>query len=229
MCHTHPCIGRSLGPFSIDERVEMARGASARSNATTAVLFDATRTCLENEGPEVSIHRIAEVSGVSVGGIYYHYPSRSALLAATGVDCFARFAAWAHSELDNVDDPALRVSIFGRRFTRMPDTHHSYAVTIWHTQRFIWGDEYRSSEEGYLETDVREGIERGQFAADLVPARISAAIGMMLHFLSLRLLNPRLPAKDGDDLVEVALIALGTDAESARDLAHRRLPRRPAL
>lgn len=192
-------------------------------------LVQAARHCVALEGPEVSVHDVAREAGVSVGTVYNHFESKSDLLAAAGVRSFVDFSNWAEPVLARIDDPATRLATFGRMMTRMPDSHPEHARVLWHTQRYVWGPKYRESEEGELEKDVREGIESGRFDAYNMDAKVISILGTVLHFIGLRILNPKLPAKAGDDVIEVVLGILGLSQGEAHDISHTKLPRRPAV
>jgi hypothetical protein len=97
------------------------------------------------------------------------------------------------------------------------------------TQRFVWGPKYRESEEGELERDVREGIEVGRFDPYLMEAKITTILGAMLHFIGLRILHPRIPAKAGDDVIEIVMGVLGLSSKEAHEISHCKLPRRPPV
>jgi AcrR family transcriptional regulator len=60
------------------------RTQQARREATIAKLLDATIECLISFGyRDTSIGRICDRAGISHGGLFRHFPSRTALLAAT--------------------------------------------------------------------------------------------------------------------------------------------------
>ncbi len=210
----------------------MSRSGYSRADRkadTDSALIDAARHCIGEHGPEVSIHDVAHEAGIAVGTIYNYYESKGDLFAATGVRTFAEFSAWAQPSLARIDDPAMRLATFGRYMTRMPETHPEYALVIWHTQRYVWGPRYRASEEGELERDVREGIKRGRFDSHLIHAKVVVTIGAILHFLGLRILHPRTPAGEGDDVIELVLTTLGLPGDEAHRLSHCRLARRPPV
>lgn len=202
------------------------RSRAERKIEIDHALVQAARHCVALEGPEVSIHDVAREAGVSVGTVYNHFESKGDLLAAAGVRSFIDFSQWAEPVLSGIDDPALRLATFGRFMTRMPDSHPEHARVLWHTQRYVWGPKYRESEEGELERDVREGIESGRFTDYNVDAKVVSILGAVLHFIGLRILNPALPAEAGDDVIEVVLGILGLPQDEARELSHRKLPRR---
>lgn len=190
-------------------------------------LIHAVRQCVARSGPDVSVHDVAREAGVSVGTIYNHFESKNDLLAAAGVRSFAEFSQWARPALDKIDDPAVRLATFGRLMTRMSDTHPQHAQVIWHTQRFVWGPKYRSSEEGELERAIREGIQEGSFDDGLVEAKVTVTLGAILHFIGLRILHPSTPATKGDDVVEIVMGTLGLTPDEAHRVSHGRLPRLP--
>ncbi len=208
---------------------EQRRSRAERREEIDHALVHAARHCVAAEGPDVSIHDVAREAGVSVGTVYNHFESKNDLFAAAAVRSFAEFSGWAEPVLVKIEDPALRLATFGRFMTRMPDTHLEHAHVIWHTQRFVWGPKYRESEEGELERDVRTGVEMGRFDPYLMEAKVTAILGSILHFLGLRLLHPSIPAKKGDDVVEVIMGILGLPSKEAHELSHCRLPRRPAI
>jgi len=205
------------------------RSRAERREEIDHALVQAARHCVAVEGPDVSIHDVAREAGVSVGTVYNHFESKNDLFAAAAVRSFVEFSGWAEPVLVKIEDPALRLATFGRFMTRMPDTHLEHAHVIWHTQRFVWGPKYRESEEGELERDVRKGVEMGRFDPYLMEAKVTAILGAMLHFLGLRLLHPSIPAKKGDDVIEVIMGILGLPSKEAHELSHCRLPRRPAI
>jgi len=200
-----------------------------RKVATNSALVLAARHCISEQGPDVSIHDIAGEAGVAVGTVYNYFESKGDLFAATGVNSFAEFNTWAQPTLERLEDPAMRLATFARYMTRMPETHIDHARVIWHTQRYVWGPKYRTSEEGELERDVREGIAHGLFDPRLMPAKVITAIGAIVHFIGLRLLHPQMPTSEGDDVVEIIMTILGLPAEKAKEVSHCRLPRRPAI
>ena len=208
---------------------EQRRSRAERREEIDHALVHAARHCVAAEGPDVSIHDVAREAGVSVGTVYNHFESKNDLFAAAAVRSFAEFSGWAEPVLVKIEDPALRLATFGRFMTRMPDTHLEHAHVIWHTQRFVWGPKYRESEEGELERDVRTGVEMGRFDPYLMEAKVTAILGSILHFLGLRLLHPSIPAKKGDDVIEVIMGILGLPSKEAHELSHCRLPRRPAI
>jgi len=205
------------------------RSRAERREEIDHALVHAARHCVAAEGPDVSIHDVAREAGVSVGTVYNHFESKNDLFAAAAVRSFAEFSGWAEPVLVKIEDPALRLATFGRFMTRMPDTHLEHAHVIWHTQRFVWGPKYRESEEGELERDVRTGVEMGRFDPYLMEAKVTAILGSILHFLGLRLLHPSIPAKKGDDVIEVIMGILGLPSKEAHELSHCRLPRRPVI
>jgi AcrR family transcriptional regulator len=208
---------------------EERRSREERKVEIDSALVHAARHCVAVDGPDVSIHDVAREAGVSVGTVYNHFESKNDLFAAAAVRSFAEFSTWAEPVLVKITDPALRLATFGRFMTRMPDTHTEHAHVIWHTQRFVWGPKYRESEEGELERDVRCGIEMGRFDPYLMEAKVTAILGAMLHFIGLRILHPSIPAKRGDDVIEVIMGILGMKHQEAHALSHGRLPRRPPI
>lgn len=208
--------------------------AERRSRAQRKVeieesLILAARHCVYSQGPDVSVHDIAREAGVAVGTIYNHYESKADLFAATGVRSFAEFSDWIEPVVAKIEDPAVRLATFGRFMTRMPDSHIEHAHVLWHTQRFVWSPKYRPSEEGELERDVRAGIAAGRFDKTLIEAKMTTILGAILHFIGLRILDPKLPATKGDDVVEVAMTMLGLPGKEAHRICHSRLPRRPKV
>jgi len=209
--------------------VQERRSRAQRKAEIEDSLILAARQCVYNEGPDVSVHDIAREAGVAVGTIYNHYESKADLFAAAGVRSFAEFSAWIEPVVSKIDDPALRLATFGRFMIRMPDSHIEHSHVLWHTQRFVWGPKYRPSEEGELERDIRAGIAAGRFDATLIEAKSITILGAILHFIGLRILDPKLPITRGDDVVEIAMTILGVPSKEAHTLCHGRLPRRPKV
>lgn len=206
---------------------EQRRSRAQRKAEIEESLVLAARHCVYRQGQDVSVHDIARQAGVAVGTIYNHYESKGDLFAAAGVRSFAEFNAWLQPVVSKIEDPAVRLATFGRFMTRMPDSHAEHAHVLWHTQRFVWGPQYRPSEQGELERDIRAGIRTGRFDATLLEAKMITILGAILHFIGLRILDPKLPATEGDDVVEVVMVLLGVPEKEAHRMCHSRLPRRP--
>ena len=209
--------------------VQERRSREQRKAEIEDSLILAARHCVYSDGPDVSVHDIAREAGVAVGTIYNHYESKGDLFAATGVRSFDEFNVWIEPVVSKIEDPALRLATFGRFMIRMPDSHVEHAHVLWHTQRFVWGPKYRPSEEGELERDIHAGIAAGRFDATLIEAKVITILGAILHFIGLRILDPRLPATRGDDVIEIVMTTLGVPSKEAHKLCHGRLPRRPRV
>ena len=76
------------------------RTQAERRAATRAKLLDATITCLVEHGyRDTSIGRICEEAGVSHGGLFRHYPSRTALVVSATDEVVTRHLAHLRSTL----------------------------------------------------------------------------------------------------------------------------------
>jgi AcrR family transcriptional regulator len=97
-----------------------------RREATIAKLLDATIICLVDHGyRDTSIARICEEAGVSHGGLFRHFSSRTALIAAAADEIGRRHAIRMQEVFSNVADAPDKVDDIVRYFrsaTREPLT-----------------------------------------------------------------------------------------------------------
>jgi len=102
------------------------RTQDERREATIAKLLDATIACLVECGyRDTSISRICERAGVSQGGLFRHFDSRTALMVATTAEIGMRHLAQLRELVDGpgVDKEQLDVIVrYFRAATRDPIT-----------------------------------------------------------------------------------------------------------
>ena len=102
------------------------RTQQQRREATIAKLLDATIECLIEHGYRgSSIGQITKRAGVSHGGLFRHFSSRTALLAATTEEIARRHLSGLHRLVEGPpsgDDPIEALVTFITRTSRSPLT-----------------------------------------------------------------------------------------------------------
>ena len=98
-------------PMAVSERVDAQRNR--------ARLVAATRTLLARDGLDVSVREIARETGVGVGTVYRHFPTREDLIDAVLEDAFEEIIAAAERALAE-EDAWLAFSGFIERRSSSP-------------------------------------------------------------------------------------------------------------
>ncbi|RII42493.1 TetR family transcriptional regulator [Galactobacter valiniphilus] len=88
----------------------MGRISGRDAEATRRLVLDAAARRFGSHGIEASLDSIAELAGVSKGGLKYHFASKDALLRALAEDQLLEFRAEVHSFIREGDDGPGRLT-----------------------------------------------------------------------------------------------------------------------
>jgi AcrR family transcriptional regulator len=104
------------------ERVKRRRTQAERREGTIRKILDATtETLIEDGYAGATVQRIAELAGVSQGGLFRHFPTREALMVAVGEDVGARILARYRRQfqaLEGKEEPVMLAIRLLRNATR---------------------------------------------------------------------------------------------------------------
>lgn len=188
-------------------------------------LYDAAlRLFVERGACQVSVSELAEAAGVARGTIYNNLK--------TTTDLFRELAAQLTTEMNHrvvksyasQDKPAERLAMGIRFFIR-----RAHEEPLW--GRFI--SQFALSNASLFEIfrgppvqDVLEGMaaSRYSFKPEQLPSVVGAISGIVLGVMFLVLEGHKTWREGGADAAELALRALGVDAETAQAIAAMPLP-----
>lgn len=88
----------------------MGRISGRDAGATRRMVLDAAAALVASHGVEASLDAIAERSGVSKGGLKYHFPSKEALLCALAEDQLLSFRHEVNARLTDADTAPGRLT-----------------------------------------------------------------------------------------------------------------------
>ena len=117
---------RTPGP---DAPAPAQRGKRADAQRNYEHLLGVARTVVQEQGTEASLRDIARRSGVGLGTLYRHFPTRDALLEALLRQGFDRLAAEA-AALAASDDPDAALTAWLRAFTLGAGTFHGLSGSL---------------------------------------------------------------------------------------------------
>lgn len=104
-------------------------------------LVDAARSALERDGADgVALRKLAPRLGVTQPAVYRHFASRDALLAAVGLDGYARMTAAVVNAAMAQKTPSEQVRAALRAYVRFAVDNAGW-FRLWHSRR--WADELK--------------------------------------------------------------------------------------
>jgi AcrR family transcriptional regulator len=166
---------------------ERARSMSTRSDATKKKLFDAAMELIGERGfTDASVDEIVERAGVAKGTVYYHFTGKAELVEALIADRFAPLAvAFRDAAARHTGNPRGAIQAIVRAELEFLSEHSSFSklllTEMWREDR-VWRDTLvaaRTQLFGVISHVIRQGIESGEFRADIDPEfGASALFGM---------------------------------------------------
>jgi AcrR family transcriptional regulator len=99
--------------------------ATARSRATRTRLLDAARQILVEQGSgQLTLDAVAELAGVSKGGLLYHFPSKAALVEGLA----GRLREFTDANLDRAAESGVVRTFLETSLPRSAEAEHYWAV-----------------------------------------------------------------------------------------------------
>lgn len=199
-------------------------GHAQRRRETRGRLIAAAREVMGRSGADaVPISAITDAAGLGKGSFYNHFDSREALIDAVFEETIAQLGAEIGTLTESMDDPADRLAFAIRYSLARPLEDREVARFL------VRGDSGRGMLRRHIEpggwADVHRGIAEGRFqCADLgvLGAIIAGGADATLRAI----LDGELEADQSiAGLAESVLRLLGLDADEARLIAGRPLPR----
>ena len=103
-----------MGNMSVNEPGTGLR-ADARRNREQVLAVACAM--MADDGVDISLRSVARRSGVGIGTLYRHFPTREALISAAFGERIQRLAAFAEESLDT-DSPGVALVVWLQRMTR---------------------------------------------------------------------------------------------------------------
>jgi AcrR family transcriptional regulator len=187
-------------------------GRTARRDATRQKLFEATMALIAEQGfSDTTVDQIAERAGVAKGTVYYNFASKSVLfeeLLRYGVGLLTADFQAAVAGRPPAEAVAALVRAQLSYIQRYPSFAQLLLSEMWRTQR-DWQQTLvllRGEAISVIAATLQEGVEQGDFAADLdVRLSASALFGVCLVVaLDWLVFTPEQPIEQ----VEAAVLAI---------------------
>lgn len=162
-----------------DSRPPRARAVEARRNRRTLITV-ATRAFASGRS-HVSLAEIAAESGVGIGTLYRHFPTRQALVEAVYHDQVGRLRTGAQDLLEH-HPPALAFRLWMDLFCDWAATKHGMIDTlrIAATTGTIGMGEMRDELTAVVRTFLDSGAAAGELRSDVDAADVSAILAGVL-------------------------------------------------
>jgi AcrR family transcriptional regulator len=114
----------------VTDDVTRPQRADARRNRER--ILAVARTIVQEHGTDASLRDVARSSGVGLGTLYRHFPTRQDLLVALLHDLFHRFAARA-AELHQSAEPRAAMTIWLREYLHGAAPYRGFASSMMET------------------------------------------------------------------------------------------------
>jgi AcrR family transcriptional regulator len=226
------------GPASPTAKSRTEPRGARRRRKTRARLLRASLELMASRDLEgVAINEITEAADVGFGTFYNYFESKEAIYEALIVEVVEGFGSALDQIAEHAEDPAevLAASV---RCT----LDQARKEPLWGSFLVRSGFSGRALERGLgprMLRDVKQGIRAGRFQADDLPATVVAVRGAVLSAIDAQVeLAQRNPKKSGfaaslgvdpetlpTRAATILLRLLGLDAEDAREVANRPLPK----
>ncbi|HTQ43121.1 MAG TPA: TetR/AcrR family transcriptional regulator [Polyangiaceae bacterium] len=200
-----------------DHRTRVGRERSAR---TETRILEAALGVFADMGPDApKIEDFAQAAGISRGTFYNYFESVEELLAATSEWMTRELLESIETMLEGLEGPALRLGVGLRLFFAK-----AQADPVW--CRFV-GRVWKVGGVELPTRDVEEGFRLGVFHAPSVAVARDLLFGGVREAL-LRIGNELTPPAYGEQMTELCLQALGTDARRIAAVMKHELPSLPS-
>jgi AcrR family transcriptional regulator len=200
-----------------DHRTRVGRERSAR---TETRILEAALGVFAEMGPDApKIDDFVEAAEISRGTFYNYFDSVDELLAATSEWTTRELIETIETALDGLEGAALRLGVGLRLFFAK-----AVADPVW--SRFV-ARVWKLGGIEVVELDLEKGLRSGVFRAPSRAAARDLVFGAVREAL-LRIGTGSAPPAYGDELTELCLQGLGTDARRISSVMKHPLPLLPS-
>lgn len=137
-------------------------------------ILAAARTLLLEEGLKAaSINRIAKLSELSIGAIYFYFKDKEELYAALqveGLNILYRYACEATAQSAGADDAVRRIALAYLRFSEEHKSYFDIMNYFLASPRTVFSPELKTQVDGHaadsialLVDSIRKGVDEGVF------------------------------------------------------------------
>ena len=172
------------------------RGGAKNKSRTSELVQTAARLFYERGYDATSIQDVADELGILKGSVYYYIKSKDDLLFAVIDDHHQMALAHVEACRKSTGDPVERLCMFMRGYATLLDRHRITVAVFLNDFERLSKDrrrqivKEREQYSDFVAETLREGLETGQFRADLDPTRAALAILGMLNW-SFRWYKPK--------------------------------------
>ncbi|MFI5297622.1 MAG: TetR/AcrR family transcriptional regulator [Polyangiales bacterium] len=196
------------------------RVGAERSARTESRILAAALQVFADLGPDApKIDDFVLAAGISRGTFYNHFQSVEELLSATSEWTTRETIETIEAALDGIEGPALRYGVGTRLFfakAKSDPVWCRFVARVWK----LGGIELPGR-------DLEEGLRSGVFRAPSVTAGQDLLFGAIRQAL-MRIGTEKTSPTYGDEMTELLLQALGTDARKIASVMKHRLPSLPS-
>lgn len=213
----------SRKPLSAEQLARRAEIGEQRRARTRAGLVAAAYSLFAKHGADIpTIDDVLAKAKVSRGTFYNHFKTRDGLFRAVAAEIADTIDEFILGVFEGLEDPALRISVAFRLFTR-------FALED-KTRAWIWLRTTPVAQAGgarnltvALNQEFESALTSGRFKAPSVDAAVDLAIGCQLMTIR-RLLIEECSLEYVEEAAQMLLLALGVPADEAAVLAYSELP-----